>query len=180
MKRFRKLCLRCACMCLSLSPCGTGDTLETFSACCLVSFWIRTISGAILQFVIFLCFLMIHSPILGCILVSIMVHVSNTIASVSTQLHDDQLSMICQTLHCCHVPNVLVDVMRGWTSQGKACAPPELAAEEVHQVRGRSLAQIASRLFEISGTLALAHVLHLQVSQLTFQSVHGSHKTLEV
>jgi hypothetical protein len=70
-----------------------------------------------------------------------------------------------------------VDATSVWTTQGKDHIPLEQAAEEVHQVKGRSLAQNSSRLFELTGTLALAHVLHLQVSQLTCQSVKTGDKT---
>jgi hypothetical protein len=55
--------------------------------------------------------------------------------------------------------------------QGRDRSPPEQAAEEVHQVTGRSLAQIRSRLFELTGTIYLSHVLHLLVSNLLVQSV---------
>jgi hypothetical protein len=53
-----------------------------------------------------------------------------------------------------------------WTTQGKELSPRERAAEEVHQVTGRSLAQVNSRLFELAGTTYLSQVLHLQVSIL--------------
>jgi hypothetical protein len=63
-----------------------------------------------------------------------------------------------------HTSNVLVDETLVCITQGPTRYPPKQAAEETHKVTGRSLAQINSRLFELTGTLYLYHVLHLQVS----------------
>jgi hypothetical protein len=62
-----------------------------------------------------------------------------------------------------------------WTTQGKACGTTGRATQDAHQ--GRSLAQINSRLFELTGTAYLAKVLHLQVSHLSLQRLM-EHKIL--
>jgi hypothetical protein len=65
-----------------------------------------------------------------------------------------------------HVSNVLVDGRWVCATQGKDRSSLERAAEEVHPLMGRSLAQVNSRLFELAGSLYLSDVLHLQVSHL--------------
>jgi hypothetical protein len=57
-------------------------------------------------------------------------------------------------------------------TQGTARNLLEGAAEEDHQVRGRSLAQINSRLFELTGSIYLSHIVHLQGSHLSLQSIN--------
>jgi hypothetical protein len=67
--------------------------------------------------------------------------------------------------------HVLVNGKWVCITQGTAPHPPEQSAEEVHDVTGRSLAQINSHLFELTGTVHLNHVLHLQVNHFLVQSV---------
>jgi hypothetical protein len=57
--------------------------------------------------------------------------------------------------------------------QGTAPNPPEQAAEEANQVTGRTLTQINSRLFELTGTFYLSHIVHLQVSHLSLQIIQA-------
>jgi hypothetical protein len=61
-----------------------------------------------------------------------------------------------------------------WTTQGKAC---DTTGGETQDAQGRSLAQINSRLFELTGTAYLGKVLHLQVSHLSLQRLM-EHKTI--
>jgi hypothetical protein len=69
--------------------------------------------------------------------------------------------------------DVLVNGKCVCITQGTAPHPPDQSAEEVEvdSVMGRSLAQINSRLFELTGTLYLNHVLHLQVNPFPVQSI---------
>jgi hypothetical protein len=78
----------------------------------------------------------------------------------------------------CHVAHVLVDGRWLWTTQGTADGAPELASKETSQMTGRSLAQINSRLFELTGTMYLAQVLHLQVSCFFQENASGEDKIL--
>jgi hypothetical protein len=64
--------------------------------------------------------------------------------------------------------------------QGTARNPPNQPAEEACNLKGRSLAQINSRLLELTGTLNLYHVLHLQVSHKCALSIEIEHKILAV
>jgi hypothetical protein len=68
--------------------------------------------------------------------------------------------------------HVLVNGKWVWITQGTAPHPPEQSAEEVHNVKGRSLAQIQSRLFELTGTLYLKYVIHLQVNPFSAQNLN--------
>jgi hypothetical protein len=73
----------------------------------------------------------------------------------------------------CHGAHVRDDSRWLWTSQGTADGTPELAAEEFCQVTGRSLEQVNSRLFELTGTMYLAQVLNFQVSCFLHESISG-------
>jgi hypothetical protein len=69
--------------------------------------------------------------------------------------------------------NVLVDGKWICETQGTAFYPSEREQGEAHNVTGRSLAQVNSRLFELTSTLFLNQVLHLQVSSSSVQSISG-------
>jgi hypothetical protein len=74
--------------------------------------------------------------------------------------------------------HVLVNGKWVCITQGTAPHPPEQSAEEVHNVKGRSLAQIKSRLFELTGTQYLKYVIHLQVNPFPVQSIEVEHDIL--
>jgi hypothetical protein len=92
----------------------------------------------------------------------------------------DMRNIIIQSWQERKVSHVLVVGKKIYIMQGTARNPPKQAAEEARNLKGRTLAQINSRLFELTGTLNLYHVLHLQVSRISAQSIEIEHKFLAV
>jgi hypothetical protein len=92
----------------------------------------------------------------------------------------DVRSIIIQDWQEQKVSHVLLDGKQICIMQGTACNPLERAADEAPNLQGRSLAQINSRLFELTGTLNLYHVLHLQVSHKSAQIIEIERKMFAV
>jgi hypothetical protein len=76
------------------------------------------------------------------------------------------------------IAHVVVDGKWVCSTQGTARGTPKDTAEEAHITMGRSLPQIKSRLFELTGTLFLSYVLRLQVSHCFVESIDVEHNIL--
>jgi hypothetical protein len=88
------------------------------------------------------------------------------------------LSMSCGLVRTGKMSDVLVNGKCVCITQGTAPHPPDTSTEDGHAVTGRSLAQINSRLFELTGTGYLSHVLNLQVNHFPVQSLEVQQDSL--